>query len=97
MFASPDDPITHCVEQVNGLAFAWAAKACGWGFLFRNLLVLPVLPSIHGLCLEARNPKKIKGEKQFLQSLAFKFVQTYKIRLYRAQTSAVYFGRRNES
>lgn len=53
MFGSPNDPITHCVKKVNGLAFARAAEARGRGFLVRDLLVLPAFPSIHGLCLRA--------------------------------------------
>lgn len=68
MFGSPNGPITHCVEQVNGLAFARTAKARGWSFLLRNLLVLPAIPSIHGLRLKAHNappPKKNLREKQY--------------------------------
>lgn len=58
-------PTTHCVEEVNGLAFAGAAKARSRGFLLCNLLVLPALPSIKGLRLTARNPTKSGGQSNF--------------------------------
>lgn len=41
----------RCVKEVNGLAFAGAAKACGWGFFFSNLLILPALSTVKGFCL----------------------------------------------
>lgn len=65
VFCPTANPTTHCVEEVNGLAFAGAAKACRQGSFFRNLLVLPALPSIKGLCLTARNPYKSEGQSNF--------------------------------
>lgn len=59
------NPTTHCVKKVNGLASARAAKACSWNFLFCNLLILPALPSIKGLCLTAGNQRKSDGQSNF--------------------------------
>lgn len=62
MFSLPANRTTHRVKEVNGLAFAGAAKFCGQAFLFGHLLVLPALPSIEGLCLTARNLRKSEGQ-----------------------------------
>lgn len=49
------NPATHCVKEVNGLAFAGAPKACSCSLFFRDLLVLPALPSVKSLCLKTSN------------------------------------------
>lgn len=54
---------THRIQEVNGLAFAGAAEACGWDFLL--LLVLPALASVQGLRLSATNPSRSEGQSHF--------------------------------
>lgn len=49
---------THCVEQVNGLAFAGAAKDGRRDLVFCHLLVLPALSSIERFCLPMRNTSR---------------------------------------